>query len=181
MSVVVFSCVDQLKKSVLNKLNMSLLCMIIMSLFMVNTQAAELGDKAIDFNLKTFSGDDFSLSSYRGEKPVYLIFWATWCPICKAEIPKFKELHAKYGDKIEFLAVNVGFEDTLEKAIAYKTDNELPYKVAFDENTVITKEYDVIGTPWQVIIDINGTVRYFSNYTPENLGEHIDDLLKVAG
>jgi peroxiredoxin len=181
MGVVVFSFIDQLKSALLSKLKMAMVCMIALSLLSLNAQAAELGDEAIDFDLKTLSGDDFSLSSYRGKKPVYLIFWATWCPICKAEIPKFKELHAKYGDKIEFLAINVGFEDSLEKAIAYQEQNQLPYNVAFDKNTVITKEYDVIGTPWQVIIDINGTVRYFSNYTPENLGEHIDDLLKVAG
>jgi peroxiredoxin len=147
-------------------------------LFSFSAKAVELGAQAPDFKLQTLSGQQFQLSDYQGKKPVYLVFWATWCPICKAEIPNFKKLHAQLGDKVEILAINVGFQDTLEKAKSYTIEQELPYSVAFDENTVITKNYGVIGTPWQVVIDINGKVRYFSNHTPENFESHLEELIK---
>ncbi|MEH6445230.1 MAG: TlpA disulfide reductase family protein [Oceanospirillaceae bacterium] len=151
------------------------------SVYSVPANALELGDKAPNFELVTLAGDTFRLSDYRGKKPVYLVFWATWCPICRAEIPNIKKIHQQIGDQIEVLGINVGFEDTLDKAIAYKKTHQLPYAIAFDENTVITKGYGVVGTPWQVVIDINGIVRYFSNETPEDIADYMEELLKKSG
>jgi peroxiredoxin len=163
-----------------NKLT-SLLAVVLLSAFSINASALELGVQAPDFEMKTFTGETFKLSDYRGKKPVYLVFWATWCPICKAEIPHIKKIHAQLGNKVEMLAINVGFEDTLEKAQSYVKEHQLPYAVSFDENTVITKRYGVVGTPWQVVIDINGTVRYFSNNTPTDIADHLDSLLQKKG
>ena len=140
--------------------------------------ALELGAKAPDFEIKTLSGEQFRLSDHQGKKPVYLVFWATWCPICKAEVPNIKELHAKLQDKVEILAINVGFQDSLKKAKSYKKNNQIPYAIAFDEGTEITKNYGVIGTPWQVVIDINGKVQYFSHHTPTDFESHVGDLTK---
>ncbi len=156
----------------------NMLAIAVFSMFSVSANALELGVQAPDFEMKTFSGETFKLSDYRGKKPVYLVFWATWCPICKAEIPNIKKIHAQLGDKVEMLAINVGFEDTLDKAKRYQKEHQLPYAVSFDENTVITKRYGVVGTPWQVVIDINGTVRYFSNNTPEDIADHLDSLMQ---
>ncbi|MGB1239185.1 MAG: peroxiredoxin family protein [Pseudomonadales bacterium] len=144
-------------------------------------QAVNLGDDAPQFTLQTLEGKNFDLSQYRGEKPVYLVFWATWCPICRAEIPHIKKLYQELGDKVEFLAVNVGFQDSLEKAKIYREEHALPYPVAFDEGTVITRDYKVVGTPWQVVIDINGKVRYFSNETPVTMAEHLEGLYQKEG
>ena len=159
----------------------SFMAVAFLSIFSINASALELGVQAPDFELKTFSGETFKLSDYRGKKPVYLVFWATWCPICKAEIPHIKKIHAQLGDKVEMLAINVGFEDTLEKAKHYQKEHQLPYAVAFDENTVLTKRYGVVGTPWQIVIDVNGTVRYFSNNTPVDIADHLDSLLQKNG
>src|ERR1035437_8988570 len=46
--------------------------------------------KAIDFKLKDLNGNEFSLSDLKG-KNVFLNFWATWCPPCKAEMPEIEK------------------------------------------------------------------------------------------
>jgi thiol-disulfide isomerase/thioredoxin len=51
------------------------------------------------------TGQAMTLSSLRG-KPVLLNFWATWCPPCRAEIPKLNELAQKYP-KLTIIGVDV--------------------------------------------------------------------------
>ena len=69
---------------------------------------------AADFTLKSLEGEEFKLSSFRGKNPVYLVFWATWCPYCVKEIPRLKELYAKLAPKgLKILAINIGYNDPL--------------------------------------------------------------------
>ncbi|MEH6344190.1 MAG: TlpA disulfide reductase family protein [Bermanella sp.] len=144
--------------------------------FSINSHAIDVGDQAPDFELKTLKGDTFKLASYRGRKPVYLVFWATWCPICRREIPNLKTIYQELGQDIEMLAINVAMDEALSDVMTYRESHQIPYPLAFDEGSVISRMYGVIGTPWQVMIDINGVVRFRSNKTPENLSQHIQRL-----
>jgi|TARA_R110001583_G_C5588099_1_gene403516 thiol-disulfide isomerase/thioredoxin len=42
-----------------------------------------------------------------GKQPIYIVFWATWCPSCLREIPNLKAINEKFGDDITFVAINV--------------------------------------------------------------------------
>jgi peroxiredoxin len=53
---------------------------------------------APDFTLKSITGEDITLSDYRG-KVVLLDFWATWCGPCMQSIPELVRLREKYKDK----------------------------------------------------------------------------------
>ena len=56
-----------------------------------------------NFKIKNLEGKDVELASFKG-KVILLNFWATWCGPCKAEIPGFVELQAKYGpDKLTII------------------------------------------------------------------------------
>ena len=52
--------------------------------------------KSIDFTLKDQYKNVHTLSEYEG-KIVFLNFWATWCPPCKAEMPHIEEIYKEYG------------------------------------------------------------------------------------
>ncbi|MBQ1694195.1 MAG: TlpA family protein disulfide reductase, partial [Bacteroidales bacterium] len=57
--------------------------------------AAELiakGQAVPDFTLNDINGKSVKLSDFRG-KTVLLLFWASWCPDCRAEIPQIKAMH----------------------------------------------------------------------------------------
>ena len=47
---------------------------------------------AVDFTLQDQFGNTHSLSDYEG-KTIFLNFWATWCPPCKAEMPDIQKLY----------------------------------------------------------------------------------------
>jgi peroxiredoxin len=130
--------------------------------------ALDVGDKAPDFTLKT-PGDqeNVTLSKWRGKKAVMLVFWATWCPNCQAEIPAIKEIDGAFNDTIKVVAVNVDVNDSPSKAIAYKAKNSINYTMAYDHGTKISHSYGVNGTPTVFIIDKAGTVRYKDAVVPK--------------
>ncbi|MDC0932304.1 peroxiredoxin family protein [Arcobacteraceae bacterium] len=141
-----------------------------------NLNAVELGQKAPNFEATTISGKQVSLEQFKGKKAVWLVFWATWCPYCTKEIPALKELHKKYGDKIEILAINIGVRDSVEKSQDYKFEHDLPYDIIFSNE--ITRQYEVRGTPTQIVIDAKGVVAFKGTRVPKNItDENIQALL----
>ena len=142
------------------------------------TSLSAMDDKktAPNFEATTLTGEKVTLEQFKGKKVVWLSFWATWCPYCKKEIPALKEIHKKYGDKVEILAVNIGVRDSVEKAKDYAFEHDLPYDIIFSND--ITALYGVQGTPTQVVIDINGKIAYVGTRVPKNVTEkNINDLL----
>lgn len=139
---------------------------------------SNVGNIAPDFEVEILDGGDrWKLSDYRGKKAVWLVFWATWCPNCAREIPKLAELHERYKDKVEILGVNVTINDSLKKIGKFRGTHAMPYKLAFDRKA--TDLYEVVGTPTQVVIDIQGVIRYRGADVPDGLADQdIEGLRK---
>lgn len=58
---------------------MKRLILLLLLIFPVIGYSLDVGDKAPDFNATTLNGKEIHyFSSLKGEKPIYLIFWATW-------------------------------------------------------------------------------------------------------
>lgn len=91
-----------------------------------------IGSVAPDFTLKTDKGEDFTLSSLRGDKIVLVDFWASWCIPCRKSYPHLKEVYSKYKNKgFEVVAVtNDTDHDSWKKAIK---DDELEWIQVADE------------------------------------------------
>jgi thiol-disulfide isomerase/thioredoxin len=157
---------------------MKRLILVLAMLFSMNSLIAiEVGQKAINFQATTLDGKEISFEQFKGKKIVWLIFWATWCPYCGSEISALKDLYEKYNDKLEIIAVNVGVNDSIEKANAYMKVFDLPYNVIFSHK--ITKDYQVRGVPTQIVIDIHGNVIFKGTKIPVTIGdETIDSLMK---
>lgn len=152
---------------------------VILFLLTANSYAIEVGSPAPDFNLKTLEGKDIRLSDYKGKNPVYLVFWATWCPVCEEEIPNLKAIYSRFQSKgLIMLAVNVGINDSAKKAAMYKEKHKLPYPVLFDNDSSVTKLYGVMGTPTMIILDKKGIIRYRASVVPDDLDKHFDKLME---
>ena len=157
---------------------MKKIILILAMLFSVSSlYAIQPGQIAPDFTAQTLSGKKVSIEQFKGKKVVWLTFWATWCPYCTKEIPALKDLHKKYGDKVEILAVNIGVNDSVEKAEDYKFEHDLPYDIIYSNQ--ITRQYGIRGTPTQVVIDSKGRVAYIGTQVPSNITqEDINKLLE---
>src|SRR4030067_3192645 len=71
---------------------------------------------APSFRVADLKGKTISLSDYRG-KVLFLNFWATWCPPCRAEIPDFVEAYAEQkASGLEILGISL--DSTGKSAVA---------------------------------------------------------------
>ncbi|HLA29229.1 MAG TPA: TlpA disulfide reductase family protein [Syntrophales bacterium] len=113
-------------------------------------------EKAPDFVLKDLQGRKFRLSENIG-KPVLLIFGATWCPFCRDEIPRLKDIYANYG-KRGLVMLNIDIQESKEKVSRFASSYKLPYRVLLDEEADVAESYGVRGVPTMVLIDKKGMI-----------------------
>lgn len=138
--------------------------------------AATVGEVAPDFEVVTQDGDVFHLSDFRGKKPVYVVFWNSWCAYCVNKTPRYRKLQEQFGDKIEIIAINTSWDDSPEQMRSYAAHHQVNYSMAFDSGELITDTYDVYNVPTEFIVDINGVIRYRDG-VPEYLIAHMPDWL----
>lgn len=111
----------------------------------------------LDFAFKDLDGKLVSLASFKG-KVMLLNFWATWCGPCKAEIPGFVELQAKYKDKL--VVVGYSVDDTAEQAREFAKQYKVNYPILLGEGKEELQDaYGPIwGIPASFIISRDGRV-----------------------
>ncbi|MGD6858264.1 TlpA disulfide reductase family protein [Bacillus infantis] len=120
----------------------------------------EPGNKAPDFTLTDIEGKTVSLSDYKGKR-VFLNFWASWCPPCKAEMPDMQELYEEkaIGD-FEILAVNMTFiEKNKGDEMDFVKDNGLTFPIPLDVKGQVMGEYEIMAYPTSFFIDSDGIIR----------------------
>ena len=139
--------------------------------------AAQLGQSLIPFKGTDLKGEQYDLQQSIGTKPIMLIFWASWCPTCKTEVPKINKLAEKYQQLgMEFVAVNVGFNDTVERALAFVQQTGMTYRAYFDGSGTIAEKYRLQGVPTVIIADRQGIVRFRNFTTPDITDAHFAQL-----
>jgi len=125
------------------------------------------GENGHDLTLETPGGDSVSLGRLAGDKPVLLVFWATWCPICAEEVPKINEVQSRLSDRLRILAID--FLESGEKVRKFMKAKNVSYTVLLDRNGKAAQAYRVVGIPTYVILDRQGKVAYFGNELPPSI------------
>ncbi len=142
---------------------------------------SQIGKRAPEFRVGEWKSGDKdlkggSLASMRGEI-VVIDFWGTWCPPCRAAMPKNTEIARKYADKkVRLVGVcnTRGSETMLETAVKHGG----LFATAADINDATKDAYGVQWWPYYVIVDREGVVRA-AGLRPNKLEEAIDRLLAI--
>mgnify|MGYP002624792615 CR=1 FL=1 len=117
------------------------------------------GQKFTDFEVKAEDGTVQKLSDHVGcGKVVIADFWASWCPPCRAEIPKLQALKAKYGDKFDVVGIAVwDTPDDTRKAIG-ELNITWPVIIGTQKLTEPTDLYGIKGIPHIIVFGPDGTI-----------------------
>lgn len=118
---------------------------------------ASEGPLAPDFTLESVGGKPVTLSEVTADQPVVLLFWATWCPYCKALMPHIQSIRLELGDDIRVLAVH--FRDDKGDPAAFVRNAGYDFTVLRNGNDV-AKLYEVWGTPGLLLVDRDRTIRF---------------------
>lgn len=126
--------------------------------------AGETDTKPGDIEVQDLNGKSIRLSGRLEGKPSLLVFWATWCPVCQTQTPRFKEAYDRYSSRgLNVLAVNIGIKDSLTTVKEYVTTRKLPYPHFFDSNQSASRAYRIAATPGVLLLDRRATVVWRSN------------------
>jgi cytochrome c biogenesis protein CcmG/thiol:disulfide interchange protein DsbE len=111
--------------------------------------------QAPDFTLTTFDGEVVTLSELRGNI-VFLDFWASWCPPCRAEAPTLRYVHEQFLEEdVVFVGIDV-WEDRPGAGQRFAREARWEYPTGLDPSGSITINYGVKGLPEKFFVDRDG-------------------------
>jgi thiol-disulfide isomerase/thioredoxin len=133
---------------------------------------------------EAIKGSQISSATLKG-KVIIVDFWATWCGPCVAEMPKMKELYAKYKDKgVEFIGVSLDApksEGGYDKLKAFVEKNKIEWPQYYQGNgweSDFSMSWGISAIPAVFAVDADGNL--FSNDARGKLEELIPELLEKA-
>lgn len=123
----------------------------------------KIGQKAPNVVMNLIDGQAVGLQDLEG-KVVVLQFTASWCSVCRKEMPHLeKEIWLPNKDK-DFILIGVDYDEPLEKVAAFKKQMKITYPMALDPGADIFAKYAKkrSGVTRNVVIDKDGNIAFLT-------------------
>lgn len=142
----------------------------------------EIGRPAPDFAgqsngqrvpLSDLDARPITLADLRG-RPVWVVFWATWCPPCQRETPDLRAtFEAHQQDGLSLIAIDL--QEPADVVRGYVRTFGLGYTIGLDSTGAISETYGVFGLPTHYFIDRQGVIRdrNFGPLTREQMEQRV--------
>lgn len=144
----------------------------------------KVGEFAPDFTTTLTNGKLVKLSELRG-KVVMLQFTASWCGVCRKEMPFIeKDIWLKHKDNSEFALIGIDRDEPLDKVIEFGKAVGVTYPLGLDPGADIFAKYALreSGITRNVLIDREGKIvkltRLYNEEEFASLVDQIDEMLK---
>jgi thiol-disulfide isomerase/thioredoxin len=108
------------------------------------------------FLVNDLDGNPVSTAAWKG-KVVFINFWATWCPPCRAEIPVLIDLANRYKDRLQVVGVSVDDGDPAEvKKFAKQAG--INYPIVMADRAIVAEYGGVAALPTLFVVNPDGNV-----------------------
>lgn len=143
--------------------------------------AAPPGEQFESADLPVTSSADFEVVLQGLDRPAVVNVWASWCLPCRAEAPLLNTAFEMYGDKIEFIGIDV--TDNQADAKVFLEEFGLPFGHFFDRDREVANHYGGIGTPITFFFGPGGELVATHNGIVDDrtLALNIDELMRLSG
>ncbi len=143
----------------------------------------KVGDMAPDFEMAVADGTTMKLSDLRG-KVVMLQFTASWCGVCRKEMPFIEsDIWQRHKNNSDFALFGIDRDEPIETILSFAKKTGVTYPIGLDPKAAIFELYAEkdAGITRNVIIGKDGRIVMLTRlYDPEEFKEMvkvIDDLL----
>jgi peroxiredoxin len=141
------------------------------------------GDLAPDFTIQLADGRELTLSDLKG-KVVLLQFTASWCSVCRKEMPHLeKDIWQKHKDNPDFVFIGVDRDEPLETVQRFAKQMKITYPLGLDPGADIFGKFALkeSGVTRNVLIDRDGRIvkrtRLYNEAEFSSLVRKVDELL----
>ena len=132
------------------------------------------------FSARTLDGTLLTEGMFTG-RPVLLIFWNTWCPLCRRELPAVDRLARRFAPRgLAVLAVNTALNDSEKKARSYWAKSGYLFPTVFDSSFRMGQAFKVLGVPTVLLVDAAGRERFRGSLLPDDIEERLTRLTPPA-
>ncbi|QIY90294.1 TlpA family protein disulfide reductase [Chryseobacterium gallinarum] len=154
---------------------------------LLNSSMSEPGNKD-DKGASGISYADFPLINEQGKnisdwkgKVVFINFWASWCPPCRAEFPSIQKFYEKYRSHPDLVFLTVNLDNNPAAGKAYLKEKGFTVPFLTPAGSVPKEIYDG-SLPTTVVLDKQGKIRLrhtgVADYSKDSFYNEIDTLLK---
>ncbi|MDR1347049.1 MAG: TlpA family protein disulfide reductase [Prevotellaceae bacterium] len=144
----------------------------------------KVGEKAPDFTIKYIDGKTAQLSDLKG-KTVMLQFTASWCGVCRKEMPFIEsDIWQKYRNSENLVLIGIDLKEDVETIEKFTESTGITYPIVLDEDGKIFELYaeKEAGVTRNVLIDKEGKIvfltRLYEEEEFESLKQNIKKLLE---
>ena len=151
-------------------------CVVFLAMMFVNSLAfgqdkkvdntgyvVKVGDKVPDFIINEAGDKSYKLSDLKG-KVVMLQFTASWCSVCRTEMPFIEKEIWLQKKSAGLVVIGIDRDEPVEKVLQYKKDIKVTYPLALDKDADIFGLFALkeAGVTRNVIIDRSGRIIFLT-------------------
>jgi peroxiredoxin len=128
-----------------------------------NGYLVKVGDKSPDFTISEAGGKVYKLSDLRG-KVVMLQFTASWCSVCRTEMPFIEKEIWQEKKNTGLVVLGIDRDEPIDKVLKFKKDIAISYPLALDPGADIFGLFakKESGVTRNVIIDRTGKIIFLT-------------------
>ena len=141
----------------------------------------KVGDQAPDFGIDMIDGTQAKLSDYSG-KVIMLQFTASWCSVCRKEMPIIEEEIWNINKDKDFILIGIDRDEPLDVVNEFADKMGITYPLALDPDADIFGLYadKKSGVTRNVIIDKSGKIAFLTRlYEREEFNEMKEAITKL--
>ncbi len=145
----------------------------------IDKKSADISS-ANDFDFSDEKGNIQNTTSLRG-KVVFINFWASWCPPCRAEFPSIEKLYSRFKDHPDFFFLTINEDSDIATAREYLNKEKFSVPI-YTSNGGVPVEIYSGALPTTIVLDKDGNIRFhhtgFANYASDKFVKQMEDMIR---